>query len=70
MPTPEYPKFITTCEEDEDGNLILPFPEELLEAMGWGEGTVLDLDILADRLVIREVVQTDVGEGDVLGSGE
>jgi len=55
----EYPKFITTCDEDEDGNLILPFPEELLDAMGWGEGTVLDFDIIGDRLVIREVVRTD-----------
>ena len=58
----ETPKFITTCEEDEDGNLILPFPEELLDAMGWGSGTTLDLDVIGDRLVIREVVQTDVAE--------
>ena len=54
----EYPKFITTCEEDEDGNLVLPFPEELLEALGWTEGTTLDFDILGDRLIIREVVAT------------
>ncbi len=66
----EYPKFITTCEEDEDGNLILPFPEELLDAMGWGEGTTLDLDIIGDRLVIREVVQTDVEQSVAVGRGE
>ena len=59
----EYPKFITTCEEDEDGNLVLPFPEELLEALGWTEGTTLDFDILGDRLIIREVVAVD-GEQD------
>ena len=60
----EYPKFITTCDEDEDGNLILNFPEELLEALGWTEGTTLDFDILGDRLVIREVVQVpDVNAG-------
>ena len=46
------------CDEDEDGNLILPFPEELLEALGWTEGTTLDFDILGDRLIIREVVAT------------
>jgi hypothetical protein len=69
MPT-DSPKFITHCEEDEDGNLILPFPDELLEAMGWGEGTVLDLDVLADRLIIREVVQTDVEEAAGSGAGE
>ena len=60
----EYPKFITTCDEDEDGNLILPFPEELLEALGWTEGTTLDLDILGDRLIISEVVPVpDVNAG-------
>jgi len=58
----DYPKFITTCEEDDDGNLILPFPEDLLDAMGWTEGTVLDLDVIGDRLVIREVSATDVEE--------
>lgn len=56
----EYPKFITTCEEDEDGNLVLNFPEELLEAFGWAAGTTLDFDVIGDRLVIREVIQTDV----------
>ena len=66
----EYPKFITTCEEDEDGNLILPFPEELLDAMGWGGGTTLDLDILGDRLIIREVTQTNVEQDFVAGRGE
>ena len=49
------PKFITTCEEDENGDLVLAFPEELLDAMGWGDGTFLDIDVLGDRVVIREV---------------
>jgi hypothetical protein len=61
MPT-ETPKFITHCEEDEDGNLVLNFPEELLDAMGWGEGTFLDIDVLGDRLIIREVVADDLAE--------
>ena len=59
MPTAEYPKFITNCEEDEDGNLIINFPDELLEAMGWREGTTLDIDVIGDRLVIREVERCD-----------
>lgn len=56
MPSADFPKFITTCEEDEDGNLVLPFPEELLEALGWSEGTTLDFDISFGKLVVREVV--------------
>jgi bifunctional DNA-binding transcriptional regulator/antitoxin component of YhaV-PrlF toxin-antitoxin module len=59
MPTADYPKFITNCEEDEDGNLIINFPDELLEAMGWREGTTLDIDVIGDRLVIREVERCD-----------
>jgi antitoxin component of MazEF toxin-antitoxin module len=51
----ELKTFTTQCSEDEDGNLILDIPEELLEAMGWAEGTELDLEIIGDRLVLREV---------------
>jgi hypothetical protein len=51
----DNPKFITHCEEDEDGNLTLLFPEELLDAMGWGEGTTLDIDVVGDRVIFREV---------------
>ena len=55
----ETPKFITRCTEDEEGNLILDFPDELLEAMGWGEGTSLDISVVGDRIVLREVVPSD-----------
>ena len=66
----EYPKFITTCEETEDGDLAIPFPEELLEAMGWSGGTVLDFDVIGDRLVIREVVCTSDDQVGRVASGE
>ena len=58
----DNPSFITTCSEDEDGNLLLEFPDELLEAMGWGEDTVLDISIIGDRLVLQEVRETDLGQ--------
>jgi bifunctional DNA-binding transcriptional regulator/antitoxin component of YhaV-PrlF toxin-antitoxin module len=61
----ESPTFITTCSEDEDGNLILNFPDELLEAMGWKEGTVLDIQALPGRIVLCEVEP----ESDNQGSG-
>ena len=47
-------KFITTCEEDENGDLVLNFPDELLEALGWAEGTDLEFDLSFGRLVVRE----------------
>lgn len=64
MPGPESPKFITECSEDEEGNLILNFPDELLDAMGWREGTVLDIDVIADRLIIREVERSSLEEAE------
>ncbi len=63
----DSPKFITRCEEDENGDLALAFPDELLDAMGWGEGTTLDIDVLGDRIVLREVRQTGSEEVGSLG---
>jgi bifunctional DNA-binding transcriptional regulator/antitoxin component of YhaV-PrlF toxin-antitoxin module len=54
----DKPSFITECSEDEEGNLIINFPDELLEAMGWGEGTILDISAIGDRIVLREVLPT------------
>jgi hypothetical protein len=52
---PDQPQFITECETDEEGNLILTFPDELLESMGWKEGTVLDISALPGAITLREV---------------
>jgi bifunctional DNA-binding transcriptional regulator/antitoxin component of YhaV-PrlF toxin-antitoxin module len=61
MLSAEYPKFITTCDEDEDGNLIINFPEELLDAMGWKEGTTLDIDVIGNGIVLRAVELSNSG---------
>jgi bifunctional DNA-binding transcriptional regulator/antitoxin component of YhaV-PrlF toxin-antitoxin module len=58
----DRPSFITECSEDEEGNLILNFPDELLEAMGWGEGTTLDISVIGERIVLREVQRSDLEE--------
>ena len=56
----DQPQFITQCETDDEGNLILSFPEELLEAMGWKEGTTLDISALPGTIVLREVKKEGV----------
>ena len=33
---------VTTSEDPETGDIILPIPEELLKRLGWKEGDVLD----------------------------
>ena len=55
----DKPSFITECSEDEDGNLLFEIPDELLDAMGWGEGTVLDISAIGDRLILRQVERSD-----------
>ena len=66
----QTPSFITTCSEDEEGNVILDIPEELLETLGWGEGTNLDISALPGTIVLREVQPTDVPETGCTLEGE
>ena len=63
----DKPSFITECSEDEEGNLVLTFPDELLEAMGWTEGTVLDINVIGDRLVLQEVREESFAEDSIPG---
>jgi hypothetical protein len=62
--------FITTCSEDEDGNVVLDIPEELLEALGWGEGTNLDISALPGTIVLREVQAAHPPETGCSAEGE
>ena len=63
----DKPSFITECSEDEEGNLVLTFPDELLEAMGWTEGTVLDINVIGDRLVLQEIREENSGQDAAFG---
>jgi len=47
--------FTIKLEEDEEGNLVLPFAEELLEALGWKEGDELEIYTVHRQLVFRKV---------------
>jgi hypothetical protein len=47
--------WISTCSEDKNGNIILDFPDELLETLGWAEGTELSFEAFAGSIVLREV---------------
>jgi len=50
-------KFTVSLEEDEDGNLVLPFPDEMIESLGWQEGDILEWveDEYSDAFYIRKV---------------
>ena len=62
MPSPNL-SVTTTCSEDEDGNLIFEIPDELLDAMGWSEGTELSIEAFAGRLILRECTESEVDGG-------
>jgi len=66
----ETPSYITTCSEDEEGNVILDIPEELIEALGWGEGTVLDISALPGSIVLRKVKPEDASSTGLAPEGE
>jgi bifunctional DNA-binding transcriptional regulator/antitoxin component of YhaV-PrlF toxin-antitoxin module len=57
MPGPEQDldSFTITLEEDDEGNLVLPFPDELLDALGWVEGDVLEIYTVHKQIVFRKV---------------
>lgn len=45
----ENKRWVVTVEEDPDtGDLILPFPPDMLEQVGWKEGDVLNWKIEED----------------------
>ncbi len=47
---------VTTQEDPETGDLLVPMPPELLKALDWKEGDELQLDFDdKNRLIIRKV---------------
>ena len=53
--TTENTQLTTKLSSDENGNLILDFPDELLQAVNWKEGDVLGIEIFAGRVIFRKV---------------
>ena len=56
-PSDNTSSYITTCSEDENGDLIFEIPDELLDAMGWSEGTELSIEAIAGTIILREAVR-------------
>ena len=45
----EYIHYQSTIEEDENGDLVLTIPPQILDAMGWKEGDSLDISLTEHR---------------------
>lgn len=64
---PEQSGVLIQLEVDENDDLVLPFPSEILEVLGWEEGDCLSVDVFAGRIVIRKVSE---GFGNGVGTPE
>lgn len=47
-------KYIGNVVEDENGELLLEFPVEMLNQMGWDEGTLLEWMIEEEQVYLKE----------------
>lgn len=48
-------QLISTIEETEDGELFFEIPDELLESLGWGDGTVLGWEVVGQSIRLYAV---------------
>ena len=48
-------KYEVIIEEDENGNIIIPVPEEFIDEYNWLENDELDVDIQGDYIIITNV---------------
>lgn len=45
--------YFVELQEDDNGDLFLPIPEEVIETLGWEENTLLTWDIKGEGIVLR-----------------
>ena len=47
--------YFIELEEQEDGDLFLPLPEEIVETLGWEVGTLLTWDVKGDGIIVQRL---------------
>ena len=48
--------YVTKIIENEDGELLVEFPLEILDQMGWNEDSILEWIIEDDQVFLREYI--------------
>jgi len=49
-------RYEVITQEDENGDLIIPIPPEMLASLGWKEGDEIKFDISPDgRVIVRKI---------------
>jgi bifunctional DNA-binding transcriptional regulator/antitoxin component of YhaV-PrlF toxin-antitoxin module len=47
--------YILEVQEDENGEMFITFPEEVVEHLGWQEGDVLNWDVKGEGIILTKV---------------
>jgi len=47
--------YYVELEEDANGNLFLPLPEEVIETLGWEMNTLLTWDLKGDGIILQRL---------------
>ena len=57
--------FTTYVQEDEDGNILLEFPDEILDTIGWAEGDELEFSTCGNTMQITKVAGGSEVDGSI-----
>ena len=47
--------YILEVQEDDDGELFIVFPDEVIEGLGWQEGDILNWDVNGEGIILTRV---------------
>jgi antitoxin component of MazEF toxin-antitoxin module len=47
--------YFVELQENDNGDLILPIPEEVIETLDWQDGTLLTWDIKGDGIILQSL---------------
>ena len=47
--------YILEVQEDDNGDLFITFPDEIIEALGWEEGDILEWNLKGDGVVLSKL---------------
>ena len=47
--------YILEIQEDDDGELFIVFPDEVIEDLGWQEGDILNWDVKGEGIILTKV---------------
>jgi bifunctional DNA-binding transcriptional regulator/antitoxin component of YhaV-PrlF toxin-antitoxin module len=48
-------KYILEVQEDQDGDLFIVLPEEVIEELGWKEDDILNWDVHGEGIILSKV---------------